>query len=69
MATYKKEKGFTIQSLTSDPSPLLEGQVWYNTTSTTLKGSINVLGVGAWATPNLYNQNRDSKLIMRYKEF
>ena len=44
MAEYIKEKGFTIQSLASDPSPLLEGQVWYNTTSTVLKGYKAVLG-------------------------
>jgi len=31
MATYKGIKGFKTQSLGSDPSPLLEGQVWYNT--------------------------------------
>ena len=38
MAEYIKEKGFTIQSLASDPAnPLLEGQVWYNTTSHSFK--------------------------------
>ena len=50
MAEYIKEKGFTIQSLASDPSPLLEGQVWYNTTSTTLKGYKAIIGTGAWSS-------------------
>jgi len=38
MATYITIKGIEIQSLASDPSNPVEGQVWYNTTSTTLKG-------------------------------
>ena len=58
MAEYIKEKGFTIQSLASDPSPLLEGQVWYNTTSTVLKGYKAVLGTGAWASGGALNTAR-----------
>jgi len=38
MATYIGIKGITIQSLASDPSNPVEGQVWYNSTSATLKG-------------------------------
>ena len=30
MATYKGINGFAVQSVASDPSPLDEGQVWYN---------------------------------------
>ena len=37
MAEYKTIKGFKVQSLASDPT-LVEGQVWYNTTSNKLKG-------------------------------
>jgi hypothetical protein len=39
MADYKEIKGFKVQSLASDPSATAstEGQVWYNTTSNTLK--------------------------------
>ena len=48
MAGWKTIKGFNIESLSSDPSNLSEGQVWYNTTSNTLKGYGNM--TGAWAT-------------------
>tara|TARA_R100001086_G_C11796867_1_gene247831 strand:- start:899 stop:1051 length:153 start_codon:yes stop_codon:yes gene_type:complete len=37
MAIYKSIKGVKIQSLASDPSPLVEGMVWYNTTTNLLK--------------------------------
>ena len=30
MTTYKGINGFAVQSVASDPSPLDEGQVWYN---------------------------------------
>ncbi len=38
MATYITIKGIEIQSLASDPSNPVEGQVWYNTASAVLKG-------------------------------
>jgi len=38
MATYITIKGIQIQSLASDPANPVEGQVWYNSTSATLKG-------------------------------
>jgi len=37
MATYLSIKGVKVQSLASDPSPLIEGTVWFNTTSSVLK--------------------------------
>ena len=37
MADYKGIKGFKVQSLASDPSSPLTGQIWYNTTSGVLK--------------------------------
>ena len=37
MATYLEIKGSKVQSLASDPSPLVEGTVWYNTTTVLLK--------------------------------
>ena len=49
MADYKGIQGYKIQSLASDPSPLLEGQVWYNTASTVLKGT-DTAGPGTWAS-------------------
>ena len=51
MAEYSTIKGFTIQSLSSDPPAPQVGQVWYNTTSTTLKG-YGAQGTGAWASGN-----------------
>ena len=54
MADYKAIKGFTIQSVSSDPSNPIMGQVWYNTTTGKLKGG----GAAAWATGNTYNDRR-----------
>lgn len=49
MGEYIGIKGGTVQSLASDPSPLIEGQVWYNTTSNVIKGTNNA-GSGTWAS-------------------
>tara|TARA_Y100000310_G_C20360390_1_gene658692 strand:- start:108 stop:260 length:153 start_codon:yes stop_codon:yes gene_type:complete len=38
MATYITIRGILIQTIAGDPSNPVEGQVWYNSTSTTLKG-------------------------------
>ena len=47
MATYKSIKGYKVQSLGSDPSPVTEGQIWYDTAANALKFS----GLaGAWAS-------------------
>ena len=40
MADYKDIAGTKVQNFSSDPSDPLLGQVWYNTTSTTLKGCL-----------------------------
>ena len=50
MADYSTIKGFTIKSLASDPPAPQEGQVWYNTTSTVLKGYKLTYGTGAWSS-------------------
>ena len=42
MATYKSIKGITLQDLSSDPSTLVQGEVWYNSTSETLKAVRNI---------------------------
>lgn len=55
MSEYKGIQGFTVQSLASDPSPLLDGQMWYNSTSKTLKVSTSI---GTWATGNNMNTAR-----------
>jgi len=57
MATYSTVKGFTIQSLSSDPPAPVEGQVWYNTASNVLKG-YGAQGTGAWASAGALNTAR-----------
>ena len=48
MATYKGIKGYKVQSLASDPPTAQSlGQLWYNTTSSVLKYSIE--GAGTWS--------------------
>ena len=48
MATYKGIKGVKVQSLASDPPTAQSlGQLWYNTTSSVLKYSIE--GAGTWS--------------------
>ena len=58
MSEYKGIAGTKIQNFSSDPSDPLEGQIWYNSTSSTLKGL--VLGTASWATGGNLNQGRHS---------
>ena len=44
MATYKGISGFNIKSLATDPSNLKLGEIWYNSTSGTLKVAATVAG-------------------------
>ena len=46
MAEYKGIKGYKVQSRASDPT-VNEGQIWYNTASSTLK--YDTVAAGAWA--------------------
>ena len=48
MATYQGISGFNIKSLTSDPSNLMEGEIWYNSTSGSLK--VAPLVAAAWSS-------------------
>jgi hypothetical protein len=48
MTDYKGIKGFTIPNVSSDPANPMQGQIWYNSTSGTLKAAVP--GVGAWAS-------------------
>ena len=48
MATYIGIKGVQIPTVSSDPSNLTAGEVWYNTTTNTLK-AYGAQGTGAWA--------------------
>jgi hypothetical protein len=49
MAEYINIKGQSIEVVASDPANPTIGQIWYNSTSNTLKGG-GVTTVGAWAT-------------------
>ena len=48
MTTYYETKGQKIQVLATDPSETIEGQIWYNSTSNTLKVFKNL--TNAWIT-------------------
>jgi len=56
MATYKEIKGTGIQFLDTDPANPLLGQIWYNTTTDSLKGTI--VGVGTWSSGGNMNEGR-----------
>ena len=55
MTTFKEIRGQLIKSLSSDPSPAATGDMWYNSTSQTLKG---VVLSGAWASGGNVNTDR-----------
>ena len=38
MAKYTEVKGTTIRKLSADPPAPIEGEIWFNSTSGTLKG-------------------------------
>ena len=44
MATYKEIHGTNIEVLSSDPSNPITGQIWYNTSTNSVKASIVNLG-------------------------
>ena len=51
MADYKNIKGFNIQYLDSDPPNPIEGQMWFNSTTQTLKGAeVGGAPIGTWAS-------------------
>ena len=47
MATYRKVKGYSIKSVSSDPANAKEGQIWYNSSVKKIKV---VPTIGAWAS-------------------
>ena len=57
MATYYDINGQKVQNLASDPSPVTEGQVWYNTTSNTAKFN-SVTSADAWSTGGNLNASK-----------
>ena len=48
MATYKAIKGLAIRTVDGDPSTLITGDIWYNSSARTLKGA--KLAAGAWSS-------------------
>ena len=57
MATYKGINGFAVQSVASDPSPLDEGQVWYNNATYAFKLA-TLTTSGTWAAGGNMNTAR-----------
>jgi len=58
MATYIGIKGIEIQTIAGDPANPVVGQVWYNTTTNTLKGRRSAVSDGAWASAPAVNTGR-----------
>src|SRR6056300_144222 len=57
MSTYKQIHGTNIDVLSSDPANPVEGQVWYNSTSNTVKAFFD--NPGSWATGGDLNTARN----------
>ena len=57
MAEYINIRGQSIEVVASDPANPTQGQIWYNSTSNTLKG-LGVSTAGSWATGNNMNTAR-----------
>jgi hypothetical protein len=56
MADYKNIKGFNIQYLDSDPPNPIEGQMWFNSTTQTLKGAeVGGAPAGTWSSGGTLN--------------
>jgi hypothetical protein len=53
MATYTNIQGQNILIVSSDPANPTVGQMWYNTTSNTLKAYADI---GAWAKEQVLKQ-------------
>ena len=57
MTTFKGIRGTTIEVLSSDPSAPEVGQIWYNSSSGTLKGRL-LANVNAWSSGGNMNTAR-----------
>ena len=57
MAEYKDIHGTNIETVTTDPSNPITGQVWYNTTEQKLKGLASN-PAGSWSTSGALNTGR-----------
>jgi len=58
MTAYTGIQGQNILIVSSDPANPVEGQIWYNTTSNTLKDYQNVVVAAAWASGGNLNTAR-----------
>ena len=56
MATYRQLKGYSVKTVTSNPSNDILGQIWYNSTEKKIKFTGNV--GGAFASGGNLNTNR-----------
>ena len=57
MSEYKDIHGTNIETVASDPSNPVNGQIWYNSTDQKLKGNAQTT-LGTWATSGNLNQAR-----------
>jgi len=56
MADYQDIRGLRVKYLSADPSTTTAGEVWYNSTSGTLKAS--VIGTASWASGGVLSESR-----------
>ena len=47
MTTYREVKGYSVKSVTSDPSNIKEGQIWYNSSTKAIKVAPKI---SAWSS-------------------
>jgi len=52
MSTFKEIRGQLIRKYTTNPTNPLEGQMWYNSTTGTLKGAVQL--AAAWSSATVY---------------
>ena len=58
MSTYRQLKGYSVKSVSSDPSNIKEGQIWYNTSTKQIK--VRTTTLASWASGNAANTARGS---------
>jgi hypothetical protein len=61
MTTFKEIRGTTIEVVSSDPANPEVGQIWYNSSSGTLKGRLAL--TAGWASGNNMNTGRRGTLV------
>ena len=56
MSTYKGINGFATQTIAGDPGSIVDGQVWYNSSTASFKVAKVLLG--SWSTTANINVER-----------